>query len=185
MRPIGAGEASRCIISKAILSVIQVGIRHAVESRQFCIGQKSGCEADIHTVNKIHNDKSTEGIIMVDASIAFNSLNYRNTTLVNALRICPALSTVLVNTYRSHPCLFIDGETMLSKEETTQGDPIAIWQCMQQALSHHFNSSNLHHRLIQIWYADDSAAGGQLKQLQEWCALPMATFPTPSKSSYL
>jgi hypothetical protein len=71
----------------------------------------------LHAVNKIYSimEKSTEGIIMICASSPLNNLN-RNTTLVNATWICTALSTVLVNIYRFDPCLFIDGETMLSKD---------------------------------------------------------------------
>jgi len=37
-----------------------------------------------------------------------------------------SLATILTNTYRKHPELFIDGETLFSCEGTTQGDPLAM-----------------------------------------------------------
>jgi hypothetical protein len=36
------------------------------------------------------------------------------------------LATILINTYQSDIQMFIGGETILSKEGTTQGDPLAM-----------------------------------------------------------
>ena len=40
--------------------------------------------------------------------------------------VCPALSHILINTYRNNSQLFVDGQCILSKEGTTQGDPLAM-----------------------------------------------------------
>jgi len=52
------------------------------------------------------------------------------TVLQAALRnihyLCPPLATILTKTYRKHPELLIDGETLFSREGTTQGDPLAM-----------------------------------------------------------
>ena len=40
--------------------------------------------------------------------------------------LCPALGPVVVNTCRSKIDLFVGGETILSVEGTTQGDPLAM-----------------------------------------------------------
>ena len=61
----------------------------------------------------------------MDATNAFNWLN-RQVTLINCEAICPVVSHVLINTYRSNSWLFVDGQCMLSKEGTTQGDPLAM-----------------------------------------------------------
>lgn len=66
----------------------------------------------------------TEAIILVDATNAFNSLNLQ-AVLRNVRHLCPPLSKIL-NTYREDVCLFIDGETLLSQEETTQVDALAM-----------------------------------------------------------
>lgn len=46
--------------------------------------------------------------------------------LLNIQKQCPPLTKALTNTYRLNPQLFIDGEILLSREGTTQGDPLAM-----------------------------------------------------------
>ena len=79
VRPVGVGEVSRRIISKAILSTIREDIREVVGSLQMCVGQRSGCETAIHAMNEIYEKDATEGLLLVDASNAFNSLNRKST----------------------------------------------------------------------------------------------------------
>ena len=67
----------------------------------------------------------SQAVLLVDATNAFNSLN-RQVALKNIEKICPPISTILTNTYRDDIHLFIDGETLLSQEGTTQGDPLAM-----------------------------------------------------------
>ena len=47
----------------------------AAGSLQLCAGQDAGCEAAVHAMREIYDDEATEGILLVDASNAFNSLN--------------------------------------------------------------------------------------------------------------
>jgi hypothetical protein len=141
VRPIGIGEVSRCVINKAILSVIQEDIREVIGSKQLCVGQKSGCEAAVHAIKEIFKRDTTDEILLVDASNDFNSLN-RKAALANALRLCPALGTALVNTYRSDSDLYIDGEAILSREGTTQGDPMAMAMYAIGTLTSHPTASD-------------------------------------------
>ena len=68
----------------------------------------------------------TEAILLVDASNAFNAVN-RQAALHNIRVICPAISTILRNTYQVPIKLFIVGEGEIdSSEGTTQGDPLAM-----------------------------------------------------------
>jgi hypothetical protein len=103
---------------------------------------------------------TTNDVLMVDATNAFNSLNKKG-ALTHAMRICPSLSTVLVNTYRSAPSLFIDRETVWSKEGTTQGDPMAMamYAIRTLPLFRHLKEGL---DIKQIWYSDYSIAGGGL-----------------------
>ena len=74
----------------------------------------------------IFEQDSTNGVILVDANNAFNSLN-RKASLHNIRIICPEFSRVLINTYRLPMCMFIQsGEEILSVESTTQGDNLAM-----------------------------------------------------------
>ena len=125
MRPIGIGEVVRRIIRKAILRPIKQDLQAAIGPLQLCTGQDAGCEAAVHAMSKIFQEESTEAMIFVDASNAFNNLN-RQATLLNATTMCPSLAPILINTYRSPSCLFVDGQCVLSKEGTTQGDPLAM-----------------------------------------------------------
>ena len=49
---------------------------------QLCVGQKSGCKAAVHALDDIFDEDSTDGVLLVDASNAFNCLN-RKAALVN------------------------------------------------------------------------------------------------------
>ena len=42
---------------------------------QLCASQRGGCEAAVHTMKKIFDDSDSEGVLLVDASNTFNSLN--------------------------------------------------------------------------------------------------------------
>ena len=71
------------------------------------------------------DDLNTEAILLVDASNAFNNLNGQ-VALANISVNCPAILPVLANTYRQPSFLFVEGEVLISKEGTTQGDPLAM-----------------------------------------------------------
>lgn len=70
----------------------------AAGSLQLCAGQKSGIEAAVHAMNLSFRDDSSEGVLLVDTSNAFNSLN-RQTALRNIRVLCPSIATALINTY--------------------------------------------------------------------------------------
>ncbi len=78
---------------------------------------------------------------------------------------CPELSTMLYNTYRAPSDLYIDGETILSQEGTTQGDPLAM---PMYALATIPLIDKLPRDVTQIWYADDASAIGSLTSLRAW-----------------
>lgn len=125
IRPIGIGEVSRRIIGKVIMKCAKQDLQSAMGSLQLCTGQDAGCEAAVHAMAHVYNAEDTEAVIFVDAANAFNRLN-RQVTLRNTQVICPALAPILINTYRNPAWLFVDGDRMLPKEGTTQGDPLAM-----------------------------------------------------------
>ena len=58
------------------LGTLQDGcIQEAAGSLQLSAGQISGIEAAVHAVDSLFQQEETEAILLVDASIAFNSLN--------------------------------------------------------------------------------------------------------------
>ena len=98
MHPIRVCEVDRRIISKAFLFIIEGDIQEAVSANQLCGGQIADVEAAVHAVRQLFNSDDTEGILLVDASNAFNSLNRAN-ALANISSQCPPFSTVLLSTY--------------------------------------------------------------------------------------
>ena len=90
VRPIGIGEVVRHILSKAILSVDHPLSKRLLDPHQLCAWQKSGCEAAIHVLEELFHEDTTEGILLIDASNAFNTLN-RQATLMNVQSLCPPL----------------------------------------------------------------------------------------------
>ena len=76
-------------------------------------------------MNDMFKEDNCEGVLMVDATNAYNSLN-RATSLLNLAHICPEFAVFLINTYRLPSKLFLPGGTfILSNEGTTQGDNCA------------------------------------------------------------
>ena len=125
MRPIGVGEVLCCIIGKAISIILKHYIQDAVGPLQFCASFEGGCKAAIHAMHQFFNQPQFDAVIQVDVSNAFNALNCQ-AALRNILHLCPSVAIVLINTYRVATNLYTDGETILSQEGTTQGDPLAM-----------------------------------------------------------
>ena len=166
VRPIGIGEVVRRIVAKSVLFVLRPDILEAAGTQQLCAGQVAGIDAAIHTMRCLFEKDDTEAMLFVDASNAFNALN-RHAALRNIMHICPPLSTVLVNNYRSHTNLFMDGVTILSQEGTTQGDPLAMSMYALATLPL-INKANENEQVTQAWYADDATATGSLNNLLDW-----------------
>ena len=182
VRPIGIGNTARRILAKAILHTIKGDVQDAAGSRQLCAGQMAGVEAAVHAVRECFLQDATEAALLVDATNAFNSLN---TALHNIQFTCPALATVLQNTYRAPSDLFIDGEAILSQEGTTQGDPLAMPMYAMATLP---LIERLPQSATQVWYADDASALGSLSDLRaRWDDLArrgptFGYFPNASKT---
>ena len=110
-------------------------------------------------------DQDSDGVLLIDAKNAFNRLN-RNVALWNVRVLCPALGTIVINTYRSSVALFVGGEQLLSTEGTTQGDPLAmaIYAVAITPLIRRVKQEQTR----QIWFADDAGGSGRLRSLRMW-----------------
>ena len=62
--------------------------------------------------------------------------------------------------------LFIDGESILSKEGTTQGDPLAM--AMYAVANTPLIYRLTEEELKQVWFADDASAAGKLVGIRNW-----------------
>ena len=119
IRPIGICDVLRRLIGKVCLSVLKPLIREISGHQQLAAGYKAGCEAAIHSIREIFAEDDCEGLLLIDASNAFNELN-RTTALRNIEEICPPFATLCGNFYRKPSHLNIDNSFILSEEGTTQ-----------------------------------------------------------------
>ena len=140
-------------------------IQSAVGPLQLCAGQDAGVEAAVHAMRMIFESESTEGVLLVDASNVFNSLNCA-ATLHNVQVLCPCLAPALTNIYRMNAELFVAGETIFSQEGTTQGDPLAM-AMYALGITPLIQAVSIPD-IKQLWFADDASAGGCLHLLRTW-----------------
>ena len=168
VRPIAVGEVFRRIVGRAIMKVVERDVLLATSPFQLCVGIPSACEAGVHAMRELFAKEDVQGILFVDASNAFNSLN-RKAALHNVHRVCPALATVFQNTYGQPIRLFVSGGgEILSMEGTCQGDPLAmaLYAVSIMPLIQQLKDSNP--SVAQGWYADDDAAAGTIHALAHY-----------------
>ena len=147
-------------MGKATLKVVKPDILKAAGTTQLCAGQEGGCEAAVHAVRLMFKDDNCEAVLLVDASNAFNALN-RKAALHNVARLCPTLATTLRNVYKEDATLFVDGESVVSREGTTQGDPLAMVFYAIATLPL-IKRCKIEELLGEAWFADDATG-------QEYC----------------
>ena len=147
------------------MRTVRSDVLKATGIRQLCAGHDGGSEIAYHAMQSIFQDDSTEGVLIVDASNAFNNLN-RQVALLNIHDVCPAIATVLTNCYRSESPLFVQGEMLLSREGTTQGDPLAMAMFALASVPLIQKVETMGAK--QAWFADDAASGGRLVRLRVW-----------------
>ena len=171
IRPIGIGEVLRRIIGKAVINEIKPEIMESAGSLQLCAGQRAGCEAAAHAMGDIFQEESTDGVLFIDASNAFNTLN-RTALLHNIRYLCPPMATYINNCYQKPSRLFVaGGQEFTSSEGTTQGDPSAMPSYgigILPYLALIRPNEEEEGYVKQLAYADDIGGGARLAMLRAW-----------------
>ena len=129
-------------------------------------------------------------LLRVSSSLTQTTRSIRLTGRLLSGHSCPSLGRVLVNTYRDGISLFVGGETIMSLEGTTQGDPMAMamYALGIKPLIHRLSHS---YPVKQVWFADDCTSSGSLFDLFQWwhrmteLGPQYGYFPNPSKSFLL
>jgi len=162
VRPIGIGDVPRRIIAKSILYA------DVALAAQTGAGQSAGSKATVHAIRDMFDDDDCEAALLVDATNAFNCVN-REAAPHNISVLCPALSTILNNTYAQLICLFVVGEGEIpSCEGTTQGDPLAVAMYALAVVPLIQELRTAVPEANQVWFADDATAVGKLQALLSW-----------------
>ena len=193
VRPIGIGEILRRIIGKVVVNNIKDDIMEAAGPLQTCAGLQSGIEASIHAMRIVFEKDETEAMLLVDAENAFNNLN-RKAALHNIKELCPPFYRYLSNTYRISAKMIVNDnskiETILSEEGSTQGDvtAMAMYAIGTRPLIDILHETTDPSTCQQVWYADDSSAGGKMSEIKKWWDIlneagpKFGYFPKPSKT---
>ena len=105
LRPIGVGEILKRIIGKAVMMCIKKDVSKSDLSKP---GQEAGIGATVHAMRELFEDESTDGIVIVGASNAFNAVN-RKAFPHNIKVICPPLAMFTKNCYSINARLFVIG----------------------------------------------------------------------------
>ena len=161
---------------------------NATAPLQTCAGLDGGIEASVHAVRQIFNDEKVEGILLVDAINAFNTLN-RKAALHNMRHTCPEFATYVRNIYRCKAELFLPDsrEVIYSEEGTTQGGPesMGFYAAATISLTRRKKEEK------NVLYADDALVGGVLLDIRDvWRDVQkdgpgIGYFPNPAKLSLL
>ena len=106
IRPIGVGEFLRRIVAKPVAGFLKEEIKEAAGPLQVCAGHSAGSEAATHAMSQVFVEEGTDGILLIDASNAFNQMN-RSVALHNIQITCKGMSLYIINTYRSPSRFFI------------------------------------------------------------------------------
>ena len=190
IRPIGIGEILRRIISKSVCLVAKSDVEDVCGSAQLCAGVNLGIEGAIHAIHDLYNENHENdwGILMIDATNAFNSINWVS-LLWNARILRPTASQFLFNCYKGWACLVLSNysEYIYSREGVTQGDPISMLMYAIGTIPL-IRQLSIDNDWTQVWYADDSSVCGKLTSVRAWFDLltevgpRFGYFPEPSKS---
>ena len=168
VRPIGVGEVLRRIIDQTISVMFKEEIKEAAGPLQICAGHSAGSEAAIHAMNQVFSEEGADGVLLIDATNAFNQMN-RAMAMPNIRITCKEIALYIINTYRSPSRLLISGGGEISSQEgTTQGDPLAMpWYAINTV--HMITSLRASiPQVKQVWLADDSAGGWSIESLYQW-----------------
>ena len=124
--PIGLGKVLRQVIGKTINCILQDDIQETVQSLQTATVLKASAGAAIHAMGTIFEEPSTEGVIPVETSNAFNSFNWK-VALRNNQIARPSFGHILINTYRSSSWMMVmGGSEIQSIEGRQQEDSLAM-----------------------------------------------------------
>ena len=140
IRPIGVGEIWYRLFTKLVVSKTKAEAIDQCGIDQLCTGISGGAEGAVHAVNALFEELKNDSqqaqdreepwvLLKLDANNAFNMLN-RDVAILLCRIYWPSASRYVLNSYRGDPILIARSSsevcTLVSKEGTTQGDPMAM-----------------------------------------------------------
>ena len=187
IRPIAVGEIFCRLASKCLCSLHRSYIANTLPPLQVGVGVSNGCEAVVHSVNKILQDDSipadNKWVLMVDFSNAFNKID-RSSVLKEVRSRVPSISAWMESCYGGESPLLFGEHVIPSRCGVHQGDPLGplgfalgLHPLIEQI------SSEVPGLLINSWYLDDGTICGSPSDLLK--ALSIIESEGPSRGLVL
>ena len=169
LRPIAVGEVIRRLVSKCAAKSVLPEALEILVPQQLGVGVPSGCEAIVHAVASLLDDRNIpqekQFILLIDFSNAFNSVD-RSALFREVREHTPGIAAWVECSYGAHPHLLLSDHTLFSCSGVQQGDPLGP---LGFALALHPVVSRINHEapglLLNSWYLDDGTLCGSLDDL--------------------
>ena len=88
-------------MGKTVSGFLKEEIREAAGPLQVCAGHNAGAEAAIHAMSQVFVEEGTDGILLIDASNAFNQMN-RSAALHNTRSCAKKWRSMLLTRIEAH-----------------------------------------------------------------------------------
>ncbi|GJY65899.1 putative reverse transcriptase domain-containing protein [Tanacetum coccineum] len=162
IRPIVVGTVWRRLVSKVASSSIGNSMNTYLQDFQFGVGVPGGCEAVLHSVNRLIESKGNEvglSMLLVDFKNAFNLVDM--SVLLEETRVrCPSIAPWVEFCYARPARLYYDDSVLWSCQGVQQGDPLGplLFALALHPLVQTINQSC--ELTLQAWYLDDGTIVG-------------------------
>ncbi|GKE83498.1 auxilin-like protein, partial [Tanacetum coccineum] len=162
LRLIAVGTVWRRLVSKVASSSVGDSISTYLQDFQFGVGVPGGCEAVLHSMNRLIEAKGDEvglSMLLVDFKNAFNLVDM--SVLLHETRArCPSIAPWVEFCYSQPARLYYDDIILWSCQGVQQGDPLGplLFALALHPLVHTINQSC--ELTLQAWYLDDGTIVG-------------------------
>nr|GEW02087.1 hypothetical protein [Tanacetum cinerariifolium] len=162
IRPIAVETMWQRLVFKVASSSISNSMNTYLQDFQFGVGVPGGCEAVLHSVNRLNESKGKEvrlSLLLVDFKNAFNLVD-KSVLLEEARARCPSIARWVEFCYARHARLYYDDSVLWSCQGVQQGDPLGLLLFFR-ALHPLVQTINQSCELtLQAWYLDDDTIVG-------------------------
>nr|GEZ97617.1 hypothetical protein [Tanacetum cinerariifolium] len=185
IRPIVVGTAWRRLVSKVASSSIGISMNTYLQDFQFGVGVPGGCEAVLHSVNRLVESKGNEvglSMLLVDFSNAFNLVDM--SVLLEESRVqCPSISPWVEFCYARPARLYYGDSTLWSCQGVQQGNPLGplLFTLALHPLIQTINQ--LCKLTLHAWYLDDGIIVGDTLMVAK--ALDIIKTKGPARGLFL
>ncbi|GJZ69890.1 putative reverse transcriptase domain-containing protein [Tanacetum coccineum] len=185
IRPIAVGTVWRRLVSKVASSSIGNSMNTYLHDFQFGVGIPGGCEAVVHSVNRLIESKGNEvglSMLLVDFKNAFNLVD-RGVLLEETRVRCPSISPWVEFCYARPARLYYDDSVLWSCQGVQQGDPLGplLFALALHPLVQTINQSC--ELTLQAWYLDDGTIVGDTLMVAK--ALDIIKTDGPARGLFL